>query len=506
MATLRMDDDDAIEDDDMAPATAELLVQNRDGRTLFMVPLVSAKSEWTIGNDDSCDIVIKEQGISARHARLNALGRHFFTLTDLKSTNGSRLAGIPLQANVPSAFADGASAFLAHVKLVLQVRAGQADDMDAAAPGTPKIPGTPVVGTPPLSADKTEPPNECDAGRGDAEPATGSPVLDAQSPNAAANDGETGSGWPAPTDGSPLLGADPSEEYPQDEYQEQDLPEPMETQVEGPAGVGKEPDGEGPEGEGSGAGAGPEAGVASSDHESDCSLDTQPPALVSPERPARPSQVAAQTAAEGPPQGAQDPSGSADWRLANTPDMQAQEGVDAGAGATLEATGGAGGDHDATQAFDPAATPGGVAGSDPNTTQPFHAVRGERGPGGDRDATQAFDDGEEGRGGDGASGDPNATQVLEAEGADAGAGGDPDATQVFDAGEDGDDDGLSSPEYGVEPAAPGALAGPAPAAGDEEGPTTAAAEQLQDRELAGGGDDGDDLDQDEPGAAGAAAV
>ncbi|MFZ9887889.1 MAG: FHA domain-containing protein [Myxococcota bacterium] len=50
-----------------------------------------------IGRDPSCDIVLDDDGISRRHARIDLLDTGYHELVDLSSTNGTLVAGRPLQ-------------------------------------------------------------------------------------------------------------------------------------------------------------------------------------------------------------------------------------------------------------------------------------------------------------------------------------------------------------------------------------------------------------------------
>jgi hypothetical protein len=82
------------------PASAASLVIHEDGDTRSMVLVAEVV---TIGRLPECEVVIADRGASRRHAQI----RHKddgFTLTDLGSTNGTRLNGQMVQSR---ALADG---------------------------------------------------------------------------------------------------------------------------------------------------------------------------------------------------------------------------------------------------------------------------------------------------------------------------------------------------------------------------------------------------------------
>ena len=74
-------------------ALASVVVhENDEART------VALRSEVvTIGRLPDCDVVVKDQGASRRHAQIRAKDG-VFTLTDLGSTNGTRLNGQTVQS------------------------------------------------------------------------------------------------------------------------------------------------------------------------------------------------------------------------------------------------------------------------------------------------------------------------------------------------------------------------------------------------------------------------
>lgn len=76
-----------------APASAAALVVREDdaARTVRL-----AKEVVTIGRLPDCDVVVKDKGASRRHAQIRTKGGEA-TLTDLGSTNGTRLNGRTVQ-------------------------------------------------------------------------------------------------------------------------------------------------------------------------------------------------------------------------------------------------------------------------------------------------------------------------------------------------------------------------------------------------------------------------
>ncbi len=76
------------------PASAASLMIHEDGTTRSVV---LAADVTTIGRFPECDVVIADKGASRRHAQIKQ-GRDGFTLTDLGSTNGTRLNGQTIQS------------------------------------------------------------------------------------------------------------------------------------------------------------------------------------------------------------------------------------------------------------------------------------------------------------------------------------------------------------------------------------------------------------------------
>lgn len=76
------------------PASPGLLIVNEDGAARS-VPL--AAEALTIGRLPDCDITLKDKGASRRHAQIRTVDG-VSTLTDLGSTNGTRLNGQTVQS------------------------------------------------------------------------------------------------------------------------------------------------------------------------------------------------------------------------------------------------------------------------------------------------------------------------------------------------------------------------------------------------------------------------
>jgi hypothetical protein len=83
----------------------------------------------TIGRASGCELVIDDDSVSARHARLEFdLGA--WRITDLESTNGTAIEGVKLAANVPTPLPYGATVRFGGVKL--QFHEVDSADLDAA--------------------------------------------------------------------------------------------------------------------------------------------------------------------------------------------------------------------------------------------------------------------------------------------------------------------------------------------------------------------------------------
>jgi len=94
-----------------------------------------------LGRAAGCDVVIDDDSVSARHARLEFdLGT--WRLTDLQSTNGTAVEGVKLAPDVPTPLPYGATVRLGGVQL--QFREAEGADVQAAAAGfvPPEAPPT----------------------------------------------------------------------------------------------------------------------------------------------------------------------------------------------------------------------------------------------------------------------------------------------------------------------------------------------------------------------------
>ena len=80
----------------VAAGAGAMLDVNEDGdhRTVSLKGAVV-----TIGRHPDCDVVLKDKAASRRHAQIKGKDGHF-TLTDLGSTNGTRLNGQTIQSRV----------------------------------------------------------------------------------------------------------------------------------------------------------------------------------------------------------------------------------------------------------------------------------------------------------------------------------------------------------------------------------------------------------------------
>jgi len=78
---------------ELAADRVYLVVRNADGRRVVEVPAGGAVA---FGRDADCDVVLDEPKVSRRHMRVSRQGS-LLTLTDLGSTNGTRLNGVVLR-------------------------------------------------------------------------------------------------------------------------------------------------------------------------------------------------------------------------------------------------------------------------------------------------------------------------------------------------------------------------------------------------------------------------
>ena len=95
----------------------------------------------TVGRAAGCDVVVDDDSVSDRHARLEYdLGG--WNITDLESTNGTAVEGVRLAPGVPTPLPYGATLRLGGVQL--QFREAEHADVDAARAGyvPPEAPKT----------------------------------------------------------------------------------------------------------------------------------------------------------------------------------------------------------------------------------------------------------------------------------------------------------------------------------------------------------------------------
>jgi hypothetical protein len=92
-----------MEQSEMTASAWQLQIIDPQGHTHLVV--VGAPSV-TIGRDPDCEVHLNERKVSGRHARID-FGGDRPQITDLESTNGTRLAGVDLQANVTTLWGEG---------------------------------------------------------------------------------------------------------------------------------------------------------------------------------------------------------------------------------------------------------------------------------------------------------------------------------------------------------------------------------------------------------------
>lgn len=86
----------------------------------------------TVGRAAGCDVVVDDDSVSARHARLEFdLGA--WRITDLQSTNGTAVEGVRLAPDVPTPLPYGATVRLGGVQL--QFREAEGADVEGARAG-----------------------------------------------------------------------------------------------------------------------------------------------------------------------------------------------------------------------------------------------------------------------------------------------------------------------------------------------------------------------------------
>lgn len=138
MATLQMDEL-SEEEEDARPAPAELVVLTKGGDTDFILPLTGAGFGWVIGSAATCDIVLDRPGVSKQHARLEFDGAHSWFLTDLGSTNKTRLNGRVLDPNVRAMWPKDGCAMFASTRVKVRMLGGADEDGGADVDGTPPL-------------------------------------------------------------------------------------------------------------------------------------------------------------------------------------------------------------------------------------------------------------------------------------------------------------------------------------------------------------------------------
>lgn len=74
--------------------TSAELSFKRKGKQEVRIPL--DRGSTVIGRDARCDIVLADEGVSRRHARVVKNERGLFELVDMSSTNGTLVEGLPL--------------------------------------------------------------------------------------------------------------------------------------------------------------------------------------------------------------------------------------------------------------------------------------------------------------------------------------------------------------------------------------------------------------------------
>lgn len=77
------------------------------------------RNTTTIGRDSRCDIVVEDDGVSRRHARVVKNDQGYFELVDLSSTNGTLVDGLPVQRMLlmnGDRFTVGETRFTVHIR------------------------------------------------------------------------------------------------------------------------------------------------------------------------------------------------------------------------------------------------------------------------------------------------------------------------------------------------------------------------------------------------------
>ena len=104
---------------DLSPAPRHLLRVQAGPTSGQEYPLTPGKV--TLGRDQENDIVLEDDSVSPRHARLD-FSDGGWRLTDLCSTNGTRVDGERLPEDTPTPLPEGTQLSLGGVKLLLEVQ------------------------------------------------------------------------------------------------------------------------------------------------------------------------------------------------------------------------------------------------------------------------------------------------------------------------------------------------------------------------------------------------
>ena len=76
-------------------------------------------NDITIGRDDRCDLPVRDETVSSRHAKITREGDKLF-ITDTNSSNGTKLDGAPLQSGVPAPLNSGAKVIVGRTTLTVR--------------------------------------------------------------------------------------------------------------------------------------------------------------------------------------------------------------------------------------------------------------------------------------------------------------------------------------------------------------------------------------------------
>src|SRR5689334_11630869 len=125
--------------------SSDTVVASRNGKPFAEVPL---KHELTIGRRAGADLQLEDPGVTRDHARIVQSDSRWFLL-DNRSTNGTYLNGVKLNAGEPVELHDGVHATIADFELSFHFR----DSNATAIPSTRQIAlPTPEPEAPPPSS------------------------------------------------------------------------------------------------------------------------------------------------------------------------------------------------------------------------------------------------------------------------------------------------------------------------------------------------------------------